>query len=81
MLTKPNEERSFLATSLVLPRVVGDLHSVHLQAMEALAHVVDPGDVGAFLIDHLHHLHQTRKRSGTFNRRGLFLLTFSDLLD
>lgn len=40
----------------MLPRVVGDLHGVQLQALVALANVVNPGDVGAHFIDDLHQL-------------------------
>lgn len=40
----------------MLSRVVGDLYRVHLEAVVALPYVVDPGDVGAHFIHHLHKL-------------------------
>lgn len=43
-------------TCLMLSRVVRDFHGIHLQALVAFSNVVDPGDVGALFIYHLHHL-------------------------
>ena len=43
-------------TNFVLPRVVGDLHGVQLQALVALADVINPGDIGAHFIHDLHQL-------------------------
>lgn len=43
-------------TNFVLPGVVGDLHGVQLQALVALADVINPGDIGAHFIHNLHQL-------------------------
>lgn len=40
----------------MLSGIVGNLHGINLQPLRAFTDVVDPGDVGTFFIDHLHHL-------------------------
>ena len=43
-------------TDFVLPGMVGDLHGIQLQALVALANVINPCDVGAHFIHNLHQL-------------------------
>lgn len=55
-------------TCLMLSRVVRDFHGIHLQALVAFSNVVDPGDVGALFIYHLHHLNNRQgKNTRSFN--------------
>lgn len=47
-----------ILTKLMLSRIVRDLKGVQLETTVAFANVVDPGDVGAHLIHHLHMLQE-----------------------
>lgn len=40
----------------MLPWVVRNLYGIQLEATVALSYVIDPGDVGALFINHLHKL-------------------------
>lgn len=55
----------------MLSRVVRDFHGIHLQALVAFSNVVDPGDVGALFIYHLHHL-DGRKEENTWMMDNIY---------
>lgn len=48
--------RGALLTDFVLPRVIGDLHSIQLQALVAFSNVVNSGDIGTHFIHNFHQL-------------------------
>ena len=52
-----------ILTSFVLSRVVGNFNGIQLEATVALPYVIDPGDVGAHFVDHLHKLWKVNKMS------------------
>lgn len=41
-------------TNFMFTRVVGDLYGIQFEAVLRLSYVIDPCDVGAHLINHLH---------------------------
>lgn len=50
-------------TNFVLPRVVRYLYGIQFLAAVALSYVIDPGDVGAHLIYHLHKLQRVNNEA------------------
>lgn len=57
----------------MLSRVVGNFNGIQLEATVALPYVIDPGDVGAHFVDHLHKLWKVNKSS------ALIFLNLSNL--
>lgn len=64
---KSRPEALNILTNFMLSWVVRNLYGIQLEAAVALSYVIDPGDVRAHFIDHLHKLWKVNNKASALD--------------